>query len=155
MILHSLFGAHEKVSFGILFNALDALTGVGSKDPVEDTFEPDSPITRAQFAAICARFASTKAEGKSFADVPADHWAADYIATGAAFGWINGISDTEFAPDRPITRAEAAAMVNRVLARIPDRGYIDALSTARYPDVAKNLWAWYDINEASLGTLPR
>ena len=115
---------------------------------------PDQPITRAQFVAICARFASASAAGRTFADVPADHWAKDYISTAASYGWVNGISDTEFAPDRAITRAEAAAMVNRALARIPDRGYIDA-QPQRYGDVTKSNWAWYDINEASFGELPR
>lgn len=135
--------------------AIDTLAAYGIVNGMtEDTFEPDSPITRAQFVAICARFARTSAEGRTFEDVPADHWAAGYISTAASYGWINGISDTEFAPDRPITRAEAAAMVNRVLARIPDRGYIDS-QPQRYEDVVKLNWAWYDISEASFGELPR
>ena len=119
-----------------------------------DTFAPDQPITRAQFVAICARFAKTSAQGRTFDDVPATHWAADYISTAASYGWVNGISDTEFAPDRAITRAEAAAMVNRVLSRIPDRGYIDS-QPQRYADVEKLNWAWYDISEAFFGELPR
>ena len=119
-----------------------------------DTFEPDRPITRAQLVAICARFARTGSGVRTFEDVPADHWAADYISTAAGYGWVNGISDTEFAPDRAITRAEAAAMVNRVLSRVPDRGYIDS-QPQRYEDVEKTNWAWYDISEASFGKRPR
>lgn len=135
--------------------AVNTLAALGVvKGMTEDTFAPDQPITRAQFVAICARFASASAAGRTFADVPADHWAKDYISTAASYGWVNGISDTEFAPDRAITRAEAAAMVNRALARIPDRGYIDA-QPQRYGDVTKSNWAWYDINEASFGELPR
>lgn len=136
-------------------DAVNTLAALGIvKGMSADTFAPDQPITRAQFVAICARFARTGSGDRTFEDVPADHWAADYISTAASYGWVNGISDTEFAPDRAITRAEAAAMVNRVLSRIPDRGYIDS-QPQRYADVEKLNWAWYDISEAFFGELPR
>lgn len=136
--------------------AVNTLASLGIVKGMSDTeFAPNAPITRAQFVAICARFADTQVSGHTFADVSGDHWAKDYISTAAAFGWVNGVSDTEFAPDRSITRAEAAAIVNRVLARSADRGYIDSLTELRYEDVQSAHWAWYDINEASMGKLPR
>ena len=79
----------------------------------------------------------------------------DQVRRAVDAGLVQGVSATEFAPDRAITRAEGAAMVNRVLARIPDRGYIDGQQDRKYDDVNNLNWAWYDINEASLGVLPR
>lgn len=136
--------------------AVNTLADIGVIQGMDaDTFAPNIPITRAQFVAICSRFATITLEGKCFEDVPESHWAEDYISTAASFGWVNGVSDTVFAPDRPITRAETAAMVNRVLGRVPDRSAIDTLEESRYPDVEKLNWAWYDINEASLGRISR
>lgn len=136
--------------------AVNTLAALGIvKGVSEDTFAPDVPITRAQFVAICARFADSTVSGYTFEDVPENYWARDYISTAAAYGWVNGVSATEFAPDRAITRAEGAAMVNRVLARIADRAHIDSLTDRRYEDVTSANWAWYDINEASMGVLPR
>ena len=125
------------------------------KGMTETTFDPDAPITRAQFVAICTRFAQIRMDGVTFKDVPEWHWANEYISTASAFGWVNGISEDLFAPDRSLTRAEAVTIVNRVLARIADRGYIDNIAERRYGDVHNLNWAWYDINEASLGQVIR
>lgn len=137
-------------------DAVNTLAALGIIKGMSDTeFAPTTAITRAQFVAICARFAQAQMKGQEFIDVPDNHWAKDYISTAAAFGWINGVTDNEFAPDRPITRAEAAAVVNRVLGRVADRGYIDSLNEQRYDDVHNLNWAWYEINEASMGELSR
>ena len=119
------------------------------------SYEPGTPITRAQFVTICTRFAEVIVTGHTFEDVDEDYWAKDYISTAASFGWVTGVTEELFAPDRSITRAEAATMVNRVLGRIADRAYIDSLTEQRYPDVNETNWAWYDINEASQGKLVR
>ena len=139
--------------YAVAVNTLADLGVIQGMDA--DTFAPNIPITRAQFVAICSRFATIVLDGKTFEDVPTSHWAEDAISTAASIGWVNGVSSTLFAPERSITRAETAAMVNRVLGRIPDRAAIDGQDTAIYPDVASGHWAWYDINEASMGTLPR
>ncbi|MBQ2997303.1 MAG: S-layer homology domain-containing protein, partial [Oscillibacter sp.] len=137
-------------------DAVNTLTAYGIIKGVSETrFDPSTPITRAQFVAICARFAQISAEGQTFLDVPESHWAREYISTASGFGWVNGVTDELFAPDRSITRAEAAAIVNRVLERIADRSYIDSMDEQVYSDVHSLNWAWYDINEASLGDLKR
>ena len=81
---------------------------------------PQARVTRAEFAAIAARFdknASTATA--SFSDI-SKHWAKDEISASANNGWINGYPDGTFRPDSHITRAEAMALINRVLNRLPE-----------------------------------
>ena len=83
-------------------------------------FRPNAPITRAEFAAIAARFddkANTTAV--DFSDI-ASHWAKNEISAAANNGWINGYTDGTFRPNNKITRAEAMTLVNRVLKRLPE-----------------------------------
>lgn len=137
-------------------DAVNTLATLGIVNGMTDEiFDPNKPITRAQFVAICARFADVSIEGEDFHDVPETHWAYDYISTGSGFGWVNGVGGGAFDPNAPITRAQAVAIVNRMLCRIADRATIDALEEQFYHDVADHHWAWYDIGEASLGALTR
>ena len=124
--------------------SLGIVKGVGN-----DKFAPDRAITRAEFAAIAARFAQAAATGASFTDVPETHWAYGEITTAASYGWVTGIGGGLFAPDRLITRGEAAAMVNRMLGRLADKAAIDAGQARPFPDVTDSHWAWYEIGEAT------
>lgn len=136
-------------------DAVNTLAALGIVKGISDEkFDPNKPITRAQFVAICARFAQAIAEGENFKDVSEDYWAYEYITTASGYGWINGVGNDLFAPDKPITRAQAATIVNRMLARIADRAEIDA-GMQQYDDVPRTYWAWYDICEASTGVVPR
>ena len=100
------------------------------------TFDPTAPITRAQLAAICARFDTGKSEGgQTFTNIQR-HWAQDYIERAAELGWIRGFEDGTFRPDAYITRAQAMTMINRVLNRIPE----DA------DDLRKDMNVWPDCN---------
>jgi len=137
-------------------NAINTLAALGIvKGMTEEEFAPNQPITRAQFVAICARFAATAVEGDTFVDVPESHWAYDYISTGSGYGWINGVGEGRFAPNDPLTRAQAVAIVNRMLCRIADRAAIDGRGAPFYPDVTNTHWAWYEVGEASKGILSR
>lgn len=83
-------------------------------------FGPGDPITRAQFAAICARFDTGKSNGsRTFSDIEG-HWAKAYIERAAELGWISGFQDGTFRPDAYITRAQAVTMINRMLNRVPE-----------------------------------
>ena len=85
-----------------------------------EAFDPDAPITRAEFATICARFDKTQiSTGSNFTDI-SGHWAEKYIERAATLGWIAGYSDGTFRPSNYITRAEAMTMINRVLCRVPE-----------------------------------
>ena len=83
-------------------------------------FDPNAYITRAEFAAIAARFDSESYSGDDlFTDIEG-HWAADQINRAAEKGWITGYPDGTFGPNRYINRAEAVTMINRVLNRMPE-----------------------------------
>lgn len=123
------------------------------KDVAVVTASVDCPraIKRCEFAAICSRFAQAATGGPTFTDVPASHWAYKNINTCAAYGWINGVGDGTFQPDRTISRAETATMVNRMLGRLGAQTAIDAGLGRKFPDVTTAHWAWYQIGEATAG----
>lgn len=115
----------------------------------ENTFAPMAPITRAEFAAICARFDTGVTNGDSnFTDIDG-HWAKEEIEHAAALGWVQGAPDGCFRPDASITRAEAMAMINRVLCRIPEKES-DLLSGMNvWPDNMPGTWYYLAVQEAT------
>lgn len=116
---------------------------------VDGTFRPDSPITRAEFAAMASRFDSLTAGGKDFPDVPVSHWAYREITSAAAKGWINGYPDSTFRPEQSITRAEVTVLVNAALGRVPDKTYLSGDKDRKiFPDLLASHWAYYSIGEA-------
>ena len=114
-----------------------------------DSFDPDASITRAEFAAICARFSTRTVENSgSFSDI-SGHWAENEIERAAAFGWISGYPDGTFRPDARITRAEAMTMINRVLCRMPQSksDLLDSMVT--WPDNKPSDWHYLAVQEAT------
>ena len=114
-----------------------------------DNFDPDASITRAEFAAICARFNTKPVENSgSFSDI-SGHWAENEIERAAAFGWISGYPDGTFRPDTRITRAEAMTMINRVLCRMPqsESDLLDSMVT--WPDNKPSDWHYLAVQEAT------
>ena len=114
--------SYSDVAAGAWYNhAVSTLSAMGIvKGDSQGKFNPNAPITRAEFAAIAARFddkANTTAV--DFSDI-ASHWAKNEISAAANNGWINGYTDGTFRPNNKITRAEAMTLVNRVLKRLPE-----------------------------------
>jgi hypothetical protein len=60
------------------------------------------------------------ASATPFSDVPANHWAYQYIQSLAADGLIDGYPDGKFKGDRPLTRYEMAVVVARVIAKLQE-----------------------------------
>ncbi|MBR5390467.1 MAG: S-layer homology domain-containing protein [Clostridia bacterium] len=115
----------------------------------DGTFGGEKSITRAEFVTILVRFFDPAPISNSFTDVSSSHWAYESIMTASAYGWINGYEDGTFRPDRLIIRAEAVAIINRIL----NRG-IDANSTLgsfkNFTDnTDANAWYYYEIIEAA------
>jgi len=110
----------------------------------DDSFAPNRPITRGEFATVMARLMGLGPEGEPlFTDIE-DHWAKAAINAVGHYGWIKGPEgpDGPFLPDKPITRAEVAASVNRMLNRLPEN-LGDLLPGMHiWPDNA-NLEEWY------------
>lgn len=102
-------------------HAISVMSAMGIINGYPDgTFRPNEYITRAEFAAIAARFdLNANSTGASFEDIY-DHWGQKEINIAANNGWVLGYDDGTFKPDRLITRAEAMTMVNRVLQRVPE-----------------------------------
>ena len=115
--------------------AVSTLSSMGIITGYPDgTFRPNAAITRAEFAAIAARFDTNgdKTAAK-FSDI-ATHWAKDEISIAYNNGWITGYPDGTFGPQRDITRAETMTLVNRVLNRQPETE----------DDLLPNMTVWTD-----------
>ncbi|WP_418985570.1 S-layer homology domain-containing protein, partial [Agathobaculum butyriciproducens] len=124
------------VTRGQWFNhAVSTLSSMGIvKGHNDGTFAPNAPITRAEFAAIAARFDDKNTDTSSkFTDI-ASHWAKNEIGIAANKGWINGYPDDTFRPNQYITRAEAMTLVNRVLNRLPENSSDLLDSMIKWPD---------------------
>ena len=114
-----------------------------------EAFDPDAPITRAEFATICARFDKTQISTSSnFTDI-SGHWAEKYIERAATLGWIAGYSDGTFRPSNYITRAEAMTMINRVLCRVPETESDLLPGMITWPDNQPGTWYYLAVQEAT------
>lgn len=112
-------------------------------------FGPGDSITRAQFAAICARFDTGKSNGsRTFSDIKG-HWAKAYIERAAELGWISGFQDGTFRPDAYITRAQAVTMINRMLNRLPEDPSDLLPGMNVWPDCGPGDWFYLAIQEAT------
>ena len=116
----------------------------------DKTVRPQNGITRAEFAAIAARF-DDKANTTTadFSDI-ASHWAKNEISAASNNGWITGYPDGTFRPDNKITRAEAMTLVNRVLKRLPETEedlHDDMIKWSDNSDVSQ--WFYLDVQEAT------
>lgn len=108
------------VEDGMWFNrAVSTMANMGIVNGYPDgTFRPNEYITRAEFAAIAARFEDNgDTTPANFSDIYG-HWGMEEISIAANNGWILGYTDNTFKPDQDITRAEAMTLVNRILQRI-------------------------------------
>ena len=130
--------------------AISTMTGLGIVQGYNSTtFEPSAPITRAQFAAICARFDTGKSSGtQTFTDIKG-HWAEKYIERAAELGWIKGFEDGTFRPDTYITRAQAMNMINRVLNRILEENNDLPAGMNTWPDCNPGDWFYLAVQEAT------
>ena len=98
---------HDAVQY-VYDNGL--MDGVGG-----NRFAPNSETTRAQLVTILYRLEDEpEVSGTSgFTDVEADTWYTDAVAWAAANGIVNGVSETEFAPGKDITREQLATILFR------------------------------------------
>lgn len=130
--------------------AISTMTGLGIvQGRSATTFDPKAPITRAQFAAICARFDTGVSSGsRTFSDI-SGHWAEKYIERAAELGWIQGFADGTFRPDTYITRAQAMTMINRVLNRTPEDEEDLLKGMKVWPDCNPGDWFYLAVQEAT------
>ena len=80
----------------------------------ETEFAPDESLTRAMFVTVLYRIeGEPEASSSTFTDVENGIWFDKAVAWAAANGIVNGVSETEFAPNRNITREQMAVMAYR------------------------------------------
>lgn len=131
--------------------AVSTMTKAGIVDGYPDgTFRPDAPITRAEMAKIISLFAKLDKSESRFSDI-AGHWAEAYIKLAAGNGWIAGYPDGTFGPQRNITRAETATMINRVLDRVPsEESHLLSRGVMQiWPDANPGDWFYLAMQEAT------
>ncbi|GAA0846089.1 hypothetical protein GCM10008915_51720 [Bifidobacterium pullorum subsp. gallinarum] len=99
-------GVHMAVTEGLMIGYADG------------TFRPGQPITRAEIAAVLGRVMNESSEmdgNTSYADdsgIPV--WAKPYVQAAADYGLLQGRGASRFAPNEPMTRAEAAVLLVRL-----------------------------------------
>jgi len=116
----------------------------------EGRFRPNDPVTRQELAAMIARLGTVYPAGESsFPDADtASAWAAGYIYTVYRNGLMLGNQYGLFHPQRNITRAETATVVNRNLGRIASHAEMNAADVAgilnirHFPDLSPSPWYW-------------
>ncbi len=101
-------------------SAINMLSALGIVEGFEDgTFHPDELVTRAQMAAMVLRaknnFNAENNKTQVFNDVPADNWAAGWIATAASQGIVNGTGNNNFDPDLNVTYEQTVKMLVSML----------------------------------------
>jgi len=114
----------------------------------DGSFRPGQAITRAEFAAIAARFDKLdERESGLFTDI-SGHWAEKYILSAGNKGWIKGYTDGTFKPNQYITRAEAMSFINSVLNRkVKESGLPE--DAKKWPDNPATSWYYEDVIEAT------
>ncbi|CAM4306759.1 S-layer homology domain-containing protein [Paenibacillus xylanexedens] len=107
-------------------------------------FRPDAFVTRAQMAAMLARNLPTEKAGSgnsvSYKDVSATHWATSEIQKAQSAGIMNGMSNTQFAPEGSITRAQMATIAYRWTQQQASATTVNGPAVS-FTDVSADLWA--------------
>ena len=125
----------------------------------ETSFNPNGFITRAQMAAVAARwiekqcsdnpnaeFCKATSQGIDFKDVSGSHWANKAIATVSALRIMTGTTADTFNPDGNLTRAQAVKVLNHLFERQAPTEHQSPI----FKDVQSNHWAFYEIQEAAV-----
>jgi len=106
----------------------------------DNTFKGDNTVTREEFVKMAvSAFGVVKGDGqvKAFTDVASSFWAKSYIEIAVSAGVVNGVSDTKFGVEQPVTRQDAAVIIARILKLADSQGKA-FLDDAKIADYAKN-----------------
>ncbi|MCP1187396.1 S-layer homology domain-containing protein [Paenibacillus sp. 1781tsa1] len=109
-------------------------------------FRPDAFVTRSQMAAMLARnlpneAAAGSTNSVSYKDVSATHWATSEIQKAQSAGIMNGMSNTQFAPEGSITRAQMATIAYRWMQNQQANTATMTGTAVSFTDVSADLWA--------------
>ena len=123
------------------------------------SFAPEATLSRAMLVTVLYRMAGSPAanDAHGFVDVEAGSWYETAVRWARQTGVVNGMDETHFAPDEPVTREQMAAMFYRYAAykgfdttkRAALDGFTDAAAIADY---AREPMAWTVARELLNGT---
>lgn len=92
-------------------NEQGIVSGIG-----DGSFAPDRSVTRAEFVKmICVMNGVSGGTDGAFKDINTGDWYYKYVIAAYSAGLINGVGDGSFAPDRSISREDAAVIISRVI----------------------------------------
>ncbi len=90
--------------------AMGKVSGIGN-----NMYNPDGPLTRAQFLAFLAKATDgidvKKSAPAGFSDVAVKDWSYNYVNWGYEEGIVSGVGDNKFNPNAPITREQMTVML--------------------------------------------
>lgn len=112
----------------------------------EASFSPNKPLTRSQGAVILVRALGLEKSDdviSGFSDVSSNYWAKEEIDIAAYHGIIKGYDDGRFLPEKPITREEMAAMLDRVVAK----SYVNRVNKIGFDDISDKRWSYESIDK--------
>lgn len=118
----------------------------------DDTFKPENSITRAEFASVVSKLTQSEKNYSAieFKDVKDNFWGKEYIDAVTSMGYMKGRSADSFYPQDPITRAEVATVLNKILKREPNIFFMNKYSQKDiFKDVKEDFWGYYEILEIS------
>ena len=104
----------------------------------DGTFQPDATLTRAHASKILAlslKLNTTNVKDPGFKDVNKNQWYYGYVAALANAGYISGFEDGTFRPNAPMTRAQAAKIID-LSYKLP----LEAKTDNPFKDVSNSAW---------------
>lgn len=125
-----------------VIGALEIITGDDSGN-----LKLENTVTRAEFAKMLVNASiykdtvSSAGNASPFKDVPYTHWAANYIKTAVAQGWLTGYLDGTYRPSNAVTCAEAATAVLKLL------GYTASDFSGTFPYAQMALYQSLDLDD--------
>lgn len=126
--------------------AIRQVTAAGlMKGMTDGSFRPEQSITRAEIAVIIARWKALSGTGEHSYNDALGHWAEKAIGQTKEAGYMEGMLDGSFQPNKALTRAEGVTVFNRIL----ERGPLYGESIPVWTDVPTSHWAFHQIEEAS------
>lgn len=104
------------------------------------TFMPDNNVTRAEFTKMAVSMFGIETGSadlvitSQFTDVKSTDWFAPFVASAVEEGMVTGVSETEFAPDKTVTREEMATIIGRKLKLVSETApnFTDSSSIEEY-----------------------
>ncbi|PWV95345.1 S-layer family protein [Paenibacillus cellulosilyticus] len=138
--------------------AHDAIEQLAARQIVQgvsdNTFAPNRKITRAEFTAMIVNaLGLTSSQPATFSDVPSTAWYAEAVAAAFENNLIKGISASEFAPNKSISREEMAVIIVNALKLKQAALQTDAKPVSFNDTSAISSWASEAVNTASANGL--